>query len=435
MNIRALATQCLTEIFSNGRSFRELLPRFKKQCKRSEDAAFFQALVFGVMRWYPRLAFITNQLLKNPIQAKDLALFYLITVGLYQLREMRVPPHAAIAETVEAARILGKPHATGLINAILRSYQRQSESLEALIQSNPEAQYAHPNWMIDALKIAWPEHYADLLDANNTPPPLSLRINSRKTTQAEYLHHLEQTGIAATPIPNTTQGIGILNPCDVTALPGFEQGLFSVQDAAAQCAAGLLDLTPGLRVLDACAAPGGKTAHILETEPQLAALTAIDLAPKGIQQITENLHRLQLLNNTNTILQADAIQPSTWWDGKFFDRILLDAPCSATGVIRRHPDIKYLRRLNDIPKITLKQSQLLQALWPLLKPGGFLLYATCSVFPEENSMMIESFLNSQTDAQAIPFTIPWGVPQSMGHQLLSGQNNGDGFYYARIRKL
>lgn len=435
MNIRALATQCITEVLKNGRSLRELLPQFKKRCERAEDAAFFQALVFGVMRWYPRLAFIANQLLSKAIKAKDLELLYLISVGLYQLREMRIPAHAALAETVEAARVLGKPQATGLINAVLRSYQRQSESLEALIEKDPEAHYAHPGWMIDALKTAWPESYSELLEANNLPPPLSLRINSRQTTSIEYLQVLEQAGIAATPISQSVQGIVLETPTDITVLPGFEMGLFSVQDAAAQCAAGLLELAPGLRVLDACAAPGGKTAHILETEPELAALLAIDIASTGIQRIAETLERLKLNSDTTKILCADATLPSTWWDGKRFDRILVDAPCSATGVIRRHPDIKYLRRPQDIAHMATKQNQLLQILWPLLKPGGIVVYATCSVFPEENRLVLEKFLASQEDAQAMPISLPWGLPQSIGHQLLSGQNNADGFYYARIRKM
>ena len=332
---------------------------------------------------------------------------------------------------MEAARQLNKPWGTGLVNAVLRSYQRQSDDLQKAISLNEEAHFAHPQWIIDAIKIAWPDDWETILNANNSHPPLSLRINCQKENREHYLQRLNTFDIHAEPIAHTKNGVVLKTAVDVTTLPGFAEGLFSVQDGAAQFAAEVLLLSPGLRVLDACAAPGGKTTHILETEPLLEEVVALDISPLRTQLISENLARLQL---KATVIVADANQPKQWWDGQLFDRILLDAPCSATGVIRRHPDIKYLRKLSDITKLQEQQLQLLHSLWLLLKPGGILVYATCSVFPAENSELMQKFLNDRNDAEPLVVEIAGKDHQAIGHQLLPGLEDMDGFYYASIRK-
>ncbi len=430
MNTRALATQLIDEVLTKKRSLSQALPHFKNQCKNLQDGAFVQALAFGVIRWYPRLLFIVNRLLKKPIKQKDNVLLYLICVGLYQLIDMRIATHAAISETVKAAKVLNKSWATAFINAVLRAYQRQSQALQKIPIIQEEAYYAHPAWLIEIIKKAWVQEWKTILHNNNLPPPLCLRINLQKETPIHYIKRLETMSLSATQIPHTKAGVILKTPADVTTLPGFKEGLFSVQDPAAQYAAELLQLSAHLRVLDACAAPGGKTAHMLETEPTLD-IVALDISAQRTKLIAENLNRLQL---KASILTADLTCVAHWWDGNPFDRILLDAPCSATGVIRRHPDIKYLRKLSDITKLAAQQLNLLKHLWPLLKPSGILLYATCSILPEENSDVIQHFLKQQTDAVCLPISLENGQPQVVGHQILPGQNEADGFYYARILK-
>ncbi len=433
MNTRALATQTIHAVLNDRRSLSQCLPLYKRKCKNADDTAFLQALVFGVIRWYPRLEYIANQLLEKPIKQKDHDVLYLIAVGLYQLSDMHVAKHAAIAETVEAARVLNKPWATGLVNAVLRSYQRKIENTRPILpsQENEVAFYAHPQWFIDTLKNDWPNHWQAILTANNSQPPLSLRVNIQKISRENYLVQLEKAGFDAEPIPYTLTGIILKTPRDITTLPGFNTGWFSVQDGAAQLSAGLLALAPNLRVLDACAAPGGKTTHILETEPDIAELIALDITPERTSLITENLSRLGL---HATVITANASTPSTWWNGKLFDRILCDAPCSSMGVIRRHPDIKYLKTAEDLITLSQQQLQLLSALWPLLKPGGILVYATCSVFLDENDKCIQKFLDTTQDAHLLPVSLGCGLAKIIGQQILPGQNDMDGFYYARIGK-
>ncbi len=429
-NTRALAAQVIQAVLTEGRSLTHVLPDFKNKCKNMQDAAFLQAMVYGVIRWYPRLAFLCHQLLKKPLKQKDCDLQYLITVGLFQLSDMHVAPHAVISETVEAARVFNKPWATGLINGVLRSYQRQRETLDPLVLKNEIACYAHPKWLIESIRTAWPQHWKDILEANNAAPPFSCRVNLSQITRADYLQQLMENDLLAEPILATSAGITLKTAIDVMKLPGFSTGLCSVQDGGAQFAVPLLELAPRLRVLDACAAPGGKTAHLLEMEPTLA-VTAVDIQAERTQRITENLSRLQLRAK---VITADINEPAAWWDGQAYDRILLDTPCSASGVIRRHPDIKYLRKLSDITKLAQQQLQLLQSVWPLLKPEGLLVYVTCSIFPAENSEVIQKFLTQQTDASLSTCSIPIGLPQTLGHQILPGQESLDGFYYACLRK-
>lgn len=433
MNTRAIATQVLTEVLLNQQSLTEALPKFKKLCRKPEDAAFVQALCFGFLRAYPRLQFIAKQLMNHPLKPRDADLLFLICLGLYQLIELNTKPHAAISETVEATRQLDKPWASGLVNAILRQYLRQKDTLLSSIAENEEALYQHPEWLIQEIRKAWPLDWENILEANNKQAALVLRVNLQKITRDHYLEVLIKAGINAHAVKELPAGIILETPCEVTKLPGFSEGLVSVQDGSAQWAASLLDLSEGMQVLDACAAPGGKTAHMIELEPKLARLLALDISEERSAKIKENLKRLQL---NAEVLTADANQIKTWWDGVLFDRILLDAPCSATGVIRRHPDIKFLRQKNDIPNYTKQQLRLLKNLWSCLKHNGRLLYATCSVLPAENQNVIEQFLNDEPSAFLLPFPckIEWGAALAVGHQFLPGQNGMDGFYYAGIGK-
>ncbi len=434
MNSRAIATQVLTEILSKKQSLTQILPKYKKFCTKSEDAAFVQALCFGVLRFYPRLKYIAYQLLAKPFKNKDEDLLFLICIGLYQLIELNTAPHAAISETVEASKQLKKPWASGLINAILRNYLRKKETLTLAANQDEEAKTEHPHWLIQQFKEAWPMDFENIILANNNQAPLVVRVNQQKINREDYLEKLSEKAINATVVKGTETGIILETSCDVAELPGFYEGMVSVQDGAAQLAANLLDPRAGMRILDACAAPGGKTAHILEKEPHLAKLLAIDISEERSAKIFENLKRLQLQANHINIITADASRPKGWWDGVLFDRILLDAPCSATGVIRRHPDIKFLRQPSDIAKLAEQQLSLLETLWPLLKPNGSLLYATCSILPIENVNVIEKFLSQESSAELLPLTIAWGQKLVVGHQLLPGQNNMDGFYYAHIGK-
>ncbi len=269
------------------------------------------------------------------------------------------------------------------------------------------------------------------MEANNQQPPMVLRVNQRRTGRDAWLQRARAEGLEADAVPFTDSGVVLRHPRDVSMLPGFTAGEVSVQDAAAQLAAGLLDLRPGQRVLDACAAPGGKTAHIAEWEPEFAELVAVDIEKERLQRVRENLYRLGL---DACLVEGDASDPSSWWDGRPFDRILLDAPCSATGVIRRHPDIKVLRRADDIPELVVKQQQLLESMWSLLNPGGILLYATCSILKRENVRQITDFIENHPDARELPVTGEWGRGMSVGRQILPDEHQMDGFYYARLRK-
>lgn len=432
MNIRKEAALVLTEVLYKKRSLSQVLPNHKKRCLNPQDAAFLQALCYGVLRYYLRLQWVIRSLLQSPLKLKDFDVLMLLYVGLYQLMELNTPPHAAISETVEAAKLLKKPWAAaGLVNAVLRNYLRKAPVLLEQVSLDWEASSLHPIWLLNSLKTAWPKELESIIQANNEQPPLILRVNQRQLSRDKYLSLLTEQGIEAIPILETRMGIVLKTPLDVSTLPGFKEGWFSVQDGSAQLSVEWMELSAGQRILDACAAPGGKTTHILESEPELGEVVAVDISGERTQQILENLKRLNLKAR---VITANALTPDKWWDGLQFDRILLDAPCSSTGVIRRHPDIKLLRESLDIQRLAEQQLALLKALWPLLKSNGLLLYATCSIIPQENQQVIEKFLSYQTYSVLSPFEAPWGQPLPVGHQLLPGQKGMDGFYYARIRK-
>jgi 16S rRNA (cytosine967-C5)-methyltransferase len=453
MDARSVATQILTQVIGERRSLSQCLEPQLSRLTDSRERALAQELCYGVLRWLPQLQALLNCLLRKPLKAKDNDIQVLLLIGLYQHLYLQIPPYAATAATVEVTRTLKKNWASGLVNAILRHFQRQRQPLLEHIATDLSVKFAHPSWLIERLQANWPHHWENLLRANNSHPPLTLRVNARCLSREAYLSQLQQANIIAELTPYTDHGVTIsqlpatlgleaqLNllkspPAKmsdwINNLPGFSQGWVSVQDGAAQLAAPLLDVPVGARVLDACAAPGGKTAHLLEYHNHSGTLFALDNQPARIKKLAATLQRLQL---AATIRCADATQPHTWWDGNPFERILLDAPCSASGVIRRHPDIKWLRQPSDIATLTDQQQRLLAALWPLLKSGGKLLYVTCSVLAEENELQIENFLTKQANAREISLIVPWGHALPSGRQILPGENNFDGFYYACLTKI
>ena len=431
VDVRARAARVLARVIFEGCSLANALPEGLEPVTDGRQRALLQELSYGTLRWYFRLDAMLGQLLSKPLKQRDADLHCLLLTGLYQLDQLAMPQRVAVHETVQATRALDKSWASGLVNGVLRNYQRNAAELEAAISEKPEARHAHPGWLIECLQSDWPDDWSTILAANNARPPFSLRVNRQRITRDEYLEILAEQSLEATPLAAVAEGIKLDKPVPVEALPGFSEGIVSVQDGAAQLVAGLLALEPGQRVLDACAAPGGKTAHILEGGIEFAGLTAIDIDGSRLERVAENLSRLGLHAD---LVEADATLPSTWWDGAHYDRILLDAPCTATGVIRRHPDIKLLRKRDDVAALVSRQQDLLQSLWPLLPPGGMLLYSTCSVLAAENSEQIERFLVQQADAAEIPVNASWGHACKHGRQLLPGENEMDGFYFACLRK-
>ena len=421
----------IAQVINDGRSLSESLPATLASLADPRERALAQELTYGTLRWYYRLRAVLDQQLKRPLRSRDGDVYCLLLSGLYQLSRMDLPSHAAVNETVKATRELGKEWASGLVNAVLRGYRRDAVRLDAVEEQSQEARYAHPAWLIERFMKDWPADWERILSAGNQRPPMSLRVNQRQLGRDEYLQVLQRAGIEARAMCHAARGIVVDTPLPVDALPGFAEGRVSVQDGAAQQAAGLLALAPGQRVLDACAAPGGKTAHILEAEPCLGSLTAVDIHPNRLRRIEQNLARLGL---TAYVIHGDAADPASWWDGQHFDRILLDVPCTATGVIRRHPDIKLLRRPQDVSVLLVRQAQLLQAMWPLLSDGGMLLYSTCSVLNEENDGQIDRFLSAHSNAEATTIEVAWGRTSAHGRQILPGEEEMDGFYFACISK-
>ncbi|WP_414157737.1 16S rRNA (cytosine(967)-C(5))-methyltransferase RsmB [Pseudomonas sp. BNK-15] len=431
MNPRLAAARALAAVLSGKASLNSSLPAQLDKVE-DRDRGLTQDLAFGTARWQPRLDLLAAQLLQKPFKAADADVQALLLVGLYQLFYTRIPAHAAIGETVGCADKLKKPWAKGLLNAVLRRAQREGEALLTGMERDPVVRTAHPRWLQKALKAFWPEQWEAICAANNAHPPMILRVNRRHHSRDAYLALLTETGVGASACQFSRDGIVLTEACDVRSLPGFAEGWVSIQDEAAQLSADLLELAPGQRVLDACCAPGGKTCHLLEAEAGLAHLVAIDLEAKRLTRVRENLDRLQL---DAELIACDARDTASWWDGKPFQRILLDAPCSATGVIRRHPDIKLTRQADDIPALAALQGELLDALWPTLEVGGMLLYATCSSLPTENTEVIEAFLARTPGARELDLATEAGIRQPHGRQLLAQEGGHDGFYYAKLIKI
>ncbi len=432
LEARGVAVEVLLAVLRGRENLNTALDARLGALADERDRALVRELSYGVLRWLPRLRYFLARLLDQPLRAKDTDIECLLVLGLYQLAHTRVPPYAAVDSAVALAARRRKTWAKGLINAVLRRYQREREALEAAAEADGPARHAHPPWLAGALQQAWPRHWSTVLTANNARGPMTLRVNTRRLGAADYLVRLEAAGIAAAPGHRSPQAVILDTPMDVHALPGFDAGDVSVQDEAAQLAAALLSPQAGERVLDACAAPGGKTAHLLETCPAIGELVAIEQDAARTTLLQETLDRLGL---ACTVRTADAATPDTWWDGRPFHRILLDAPCSATGVIRRHPDIKSRREARDIGSFAATQDRLLEALWPTLAAGGTLLYATCSTLPAENAAIMDAFLARHSDARVDPLPDDWGHSHGPGRQILPGEENMDGFYYARLRKL
>ena len=424
-NVRALAAKCSFAVIDKGRSLADELPAAQAKVE-GKDKGLLQELCYGVLRYLPELEHEARQLIQKPLVTKQRAVHFLILVGIYQIKYTRIPDHAAVSETVAATKPLKHQHLKALVNGILRNFQRK-ETVEN--EKLPDAiKFNHPSWFIKKLQKAYPQDWQAALIANQERPPMWLRVNQQHHSVNEYLALLKTANIEVDHIDEFSGAIKLIQATDVNNLPGFELGHVSVQDGAAQQAALLLDCQENENVLDCCAAPGGKTCHILELTPTIKAMTAIDIEEKRLVRVKENLARLNL---SAKVIAADASKPEIWWDNQQYDRILLDAPCSGTGVIRRHPDIKWLRKATDIEALTQLQQQILKNIWSLLKPGGTLLYVTCSVLPEENCEQIQQFISENTDAELIAIE---NTQQKIGWQILPNEQSMDGFYYAKLKK-
>ena len=432
--LRATAAEIVDAVVKHGRSL-DVALRDKEGRVASDNQSLLRLLCYGTLRRHWSLQALIDAYLERPLKPKDSVVGALLAIGFYQIIETRIPDHAVVSQTVEAARILRRPKHAPLINALLRRFLRDDAS-----NSLPDvgaAAHDHPRWLTDALARDWPDDWTDIVAANNARAPMWLRVNSNHGSAAEYQQRLKEQGIEAELLSAAPHALRLIEPQPVEDLPGFEEGLVSVQDAAAQLAAPwLLEGIRG-RILDACAAPGGKSGHLLELGGANVALTCIDKDEKRLAGISENLDRLRL---NATVIAADASNPDEWWDKTAFDGILLDAPCSATGVIRRHPDIKLLRRASDIAELARLQASMLAALWPLLAPGGRLLYVTCSVLAAENEVVVRQFLEENRDARGNDVLQNNNIrdlmrPRACGFQALPGTAGLDGFYYASFEKV
>jgi 16S rRNA (cytosine967-C5)-methyltransferase len=426
---RALAATALSDIALRGQSLREAVDRALPKIGDPRDRALFTALVNEGARWWPRYDAAIDALIDKPLRRQEPAIHALLVLGLVQLEVLQMPGYAAVAATVEAARALRRPRHAGLVNAVLRRWQRERESLLAALDADPATRHAHPAWLAAMIAADWPDRVESVFLADNEEPPLMLRANRRRTTRADLVARLKAAGQPATPHPWLADAIVLPHSTDITRLPGFREGHFAVQDGSAQIAADLLDVRDGQRVLDACAAPGGKACHLLERAD--IALFAVESEARRLPRIAQNLDRLGLVA---TLVTGDAGDPSAWWDGVPFDRILIDAPCSATGVMRRRPDVRLHRREDDIATLAAQQRRIVDALWPLLAPGGRLLYVTCSLLRAENEAVADALLDTHADASIVPIALADGQPAKTGWQVLPGDGDLDGMYYAAIEK-
>jgi 16S rRNA (cytosine967-C5)-methyltransferase len=428
-NTRALAAQALSRIVHDGVSLRVCFATFSTKLNDARDRALLSALLHAGARWWLRYDAALQGLLERPLHEREPQVHALLLLGLVQLEILGLPDYAAVAATVEAARALGKPKFANLVNAILRRWLRERDARNAALDADAATRSAHPHWLIQAIAGDWPEQADTILAANNAQAPLWLRVNRRRATRADLAARFAAEGIETESPAALPQALVLAQSLDVTRLPGFAEGLFSVQDGAAQFAAQLVDARTGMRVLDACAAPGGKAAHILESAD--VELLALDRDRQRLPRMQENLARLGLRAEVRA---GDAGEPSTWWDGSQFQRILLDAPCSASGIIRRQPDVKLHRRATDISALAAQQARLLDALWPMLAPGGRLVYATCSLLAAENSAVMAGFLTRHVEARVQAPGIGWRA-SGAGAQNLPGEGGMDGFFYAIVDKV
>ena len=429
ISVRALAAEALADIALSGHSLREVADRAFPRLPDSRDRALLTALLNEGARWWPRYDAAIDRLLDKSIRRNDPKIHALLVIGLIQLEVLELPAYAAVAATVEAVRELRRPRLAGLVNAVLRRWQRERETLNVALDATPATRHAHPAWLAAAIAHDWPGQAEAIMAASNQEPPLMLRVNRNRATREEVVERLTGADQAVELHPWLADGLVLPHSTDVTRLPGFAQGDFAVQDGAAQVPADLLGLANGQRVLDACAAPGGKACHALERAN--VHLVAVESEAKRIPRIRQNLERLGL---RATVITGDAGDASGWWDGKPFDRVMIDAPCSATGVIRRRPDVRLHRREADIPALIAQQARILAACWELLAPGGSLLYVTCSILRAENEGVVGAFVAERGDVDLVPLSLPVGQAAGIGWQILPGEGDLDGMYYALLRK-
>lgn len=431
LNLQARAIAILQTVLVDGHSLDEALSQALK--KNSKENALLQEWCYGTLRYYDRLIYTLEPLLRKPFKKQDSDIEIALLLGLYQLQETRFPPAVSVAETVNA--LSHKPWAKGVVNAVLRHFLRQQDNGTSSQNVPESALYSHPQWMIDLWKKAFPEQWKNMCEANNTRPPMTLRINLSRIEKSAYLDVLTQAQIAFQDIPALSSAVILEKAMNVDHLPGFSEGLVSVQDSGAQYLPALLALQPELAILDTCSAPGGKLLHLLETAPASVKVTAVEIEEKRMQKIEENLRRLGYSKRVK-LIHADILKPDTWGDKHtLYDRIIADVPCSAMGVIRRHPDIKRLRQPKDIAQFAAIQSKMLNTLWAYLKPNGLLIYITCSTCPQENDQVIKAFVESEKTARSVPIQLGCGLSTLYGTQLLPGLYEGDGFYYAKLQKI
>jgi len=411
----------------NGRSVDDALADTTVDLSEPQRARS-RAITYESCRWHLRWVAALELLLSKKLKAKDQLAASIIVCALVEMESMGTPTHAAVDSYVNLSKPLGLMHLRGLINGVLRRFLREREAILAKIDKQPAAQFAHPPWLLGALREDWGGERAEILEQNNGRGPMTLRVNEHKQSREDYATLLNEVDIAAAVGPGTSD-IVLAAPVGVDTLPGFAAGAASVQDSAAQFSAALLAPQAGQRVLDACSAPGGKTSHLMEWARGDIEMLALDVSASRLERVQQNLDRL---GYTAKLKSADAGDTDSWWDGKPFDRILLDAPCTGTGVIRRHPDIKLLRRKDDLAQLVAVQAHLLDVLWPMLAPGGVFLYATCSILRDENDRQIEAFLARTPAAKLSPQALPIGRELPFGHQLFPGDAQADGFFYARL---
>lgn len=425
---RSLAAKLCYEVIDKGRSLDAALDGLPSDIE-PRDRAFIQNLCFGVTRWYWQLKLAAEPLLNKPIRNKDKVIYFVLLQGIYQIKFLGIADHAAVSDSVECCDRLGKKWAKGMINACLRRFLRTKNEF----RDDSIADFSHPEWMAKTLYAAWPEHAKTILAANNQQPPMCLRVNPAKSSRENYLTLLAQQELTANADPYSKYGIRLSSNTSVNNLPNFFNGWASVQDTASQLAANYLDLETNDRLLDACAAPGGKTAAILESGAIKGEMHALDIGGERNNKLKNTLERLQLTKRVH-IISGDARQPKDWWDNKKYSKILLDAPCTGSGVIRRHPDIKHHRTGEDLDQLIVTQKAILEALWPLLEQGGRLLYTTCSVFPKENERQIKHFLSNHSNAETLHIDHPTGIKREYGVQTLPGISDMDGFFYCLLYK-
>lgn len=433
MNTRAVAAKALSSVVSDKRSIKAALKNLEMETSDTRDRAFVQELVYGVVRWFYTLENELHETLNKPLRKRDTDIKCLLMVGLYQLHYLDTPHHALVKETVDATTSLRKNWARKLVNATLRTAIRKGSSDTP--NACPSAQLNklsinNPSWLIAMIKRDWPEEMESILAASDERPPLSIRVNKNQISREDYLQNLSDKHINATPTNFSPYGLR-LEPRAIDDVPGFFEGQVSVQDEAAQLAVTLLEPRAGEKILDACAAPGGKAGHICEITGDGENLFALDVDEARVTLIQENFARLKLETN---IICGDATTPEQWWDGELFDKILIDAPCSASGIIRRQPDVRLHREPTDIARLSHLQLQILASLWPLLVPGGKVVYATCSIMREENNQVIEKFTQSVSDCEVIRPLVDWGIATPFGRQIITGEQNMDGFFYAILVK-